>query len=69
MEISLFYDIDEVIAEHQLDIKVWKPEDELTFGKYKGKSIRYIYENDPKYLSWLIQNSNEFKVDMDLLTK
>lgn len=64
-----FCDLDEVIAEHKKDIKIWKPEDLLTFGKYKGKSIRFIFENDPQYLSWLVRNAEEFRVDMDLLTK
>lgn len=64
-----FCDLDEVIAEHKKDIKIWKPEDLLTFGKYKGKSIRFIFENDPQYLLWLVRNAEEFRVDMDLLTK
>lgn len=59
--------IDDVVAEHQCDIKVWKPNNVLTFGKYKGKTLKYIFETDPHYLSWLIENANEFRVDMNLL--
>lgn len=25
----------------------------ITFGKYKGKSIEYIYNNDKQYINWL----------------
>lgn len=28
----------------------------LTFGKYKGKSIREIYNTDKQYLAWLAEN-------------
>jgi uncharacterized protein (DUF3820 family) len=39
----------------------------MSFGKYKGKSIQYIFDNDNQYLLWLIQNANEFRVDMSKL--
>lgn len=32
----------------------------LTLGKYKNKSVSYIYENDIKYFNWLI-NQEFFK--------
>ena len=25
----------------------------ITFGKYKGKRISYVYKNDPQYLAWM----------------
>lgn len=31
----------------------------IPFGKYKGKEISYVYENDLKYYCWL--NSIELK--------
>ena len=30
-----------------------RPEDELTFGKHKGKSIEWILEHEPGYILWL----------------
>lgn len=30
----------------------------LTFGKYKGKSLGYIYDIDPSYINWLAYSSN-----------
>lgn len=31
---------------------------EAQFGKYKGKLISWILENDPKYADWLSKKSN-----------
>jgi len=28
----------------------------LSFGKYKGRSIDDILENDPSYLRWMLKN-------------
>ena len=33
--------------------KVTWYEDIITFGKYKGKTIDWIAENDPSYIIWL----------------
>lgn len=40
----------------------------LTFGKYKGCSIKTIMVKDRGYLDWLISN-NDFPVDMRLIIK
>ncbi len=29
----------------------------LSFGKYKGYQIEDVIEDDPKYISWLIENT------------
>jgi uncharacterized protein (DUF3820 family) len=34
----------------------------LNFGKYKGESIADIYYEDPKYLEWLVSNSDNEKI-------
>ena len=31
----------------------------LTFGKYKGKTIKEIYEENEQYIYWLLGNSND----------
>ena len=36
----------------------------LKFGKYKGKTIKEIYKTDPKYVEWIIGNTE----DSNLLT-
>jgi uncharacterized protein (DUF3820 family) len=28
----------------------------LGFGKYKGKSIIFVAESDPRYLKWMLKN-------------
>jgi uncharacterized protein (DUF3820 family) len=28
----------------------------LNFGKYKDKTLEYIYDEDPEYLKWLNKN-------------
>lgn len=30
---------------------------ELTFGKYKGRTIYAVYKFDPSYIEWLSENS------------
>lgn len=34
----------------------------LHFGKYKGECISDIYDEDPAYIRWLANNSNNEKV-------
>ena len=31
----------------------------LAFGKYKGKTLKEIYEEDDQYIEWLLGNSND----------
>lgn len=35
----------------------------MEFGKYKGKSIKEIYEKDPQYIYWLIKQDYYFRID------
>ena len=39
----------------------------IEFGKYKGKTIKEIYSQDPKYIFWLIEKDPYFRVDFDQL--
>ena len=31
----------------------------LKFGKYKDKTIKEVYKNDPKYIDWIINNTQD----------
>ena len=31
----------------------------VPFGSYKGKTLSWIYQNDPKYINWLVDNCRE----------
>ena len=31
----------------------------LKFGKYKGKTIKEVYKDDPKYIDWMITNTQD----------
>ena len=62
-----FCDIDEVVKEREKDIRILKPEDQLEFGKYKGKTIQEVYSIDPNYLMWLNENSEDFVIDLSEL--
>ncbi len=65
-----FYcDIDAVVEERKKTIKRLYPDDVITFGKYKGQTIRHIYENDLNYLRWLMDNSRDFIIDLSELKK
>lgn len=39
------------------------PNFKIEFGKYKGKTIGEIYEVDPKYIYWLMEQDHYFRVD------
>lgn len=32
---------------------------EIKFGKYKGNLLKEVYKNDPKYIDWIIQNTQD----------
>ena len=34
----------------------------LTFGKYKGKTLKEIYEEDEQYIDWLLDNSTDERI-------
>lgn len=44
-----------------------KPDYIINFGKYKGKTIQEIYQQDPKYIYWLLDKDHYFRVDIDEL--
>jgi len=62
-----FFDVDAVIEERKKDIKILHPEDILTFGKYKGKTIKDIATEDINYLRWLDDNSEDFIISFEEL--
>ncbi len=39
-----------------------KPEDTITFGKYKGKTFDEIADIDPDYILWLDENVKDVKL-------
>ncbi|UKJ90023.1 hypothetical protein MACJ_003281 [Theileria orientalis] len=39
------------------------PKTEIKFGKYKGQTFDYVYENDPKYVEW-VKTLTELKGNM-----
>ena len=43
------------------------PDYVIEFGKYKGKTIKEIYSQDPKYIFWLMEKDHYFRVDFDQL--
>lgn len=49
--------LSEVIPTH-------KATESLPFGKYKGKTYADVYQQDPKYIYWLLENDPYFKVDI-----
>ena len=60
-----FFDIDEVIEERKKAIKTLYPDDVLTFGKYKGESIKQIADKDMRYFMWLADNSEDFIISCE----
>lgn len=62
-----YFDVDAVIEEREKSIKILHPEDVLTFGKYKGRTIKDVSIEDFSYLMWLEDNSEDFIIDFEEL--
>lgn len=54
-------------------LKIRGINNKFRFGKYKGKTLLYVLDNNPQYIIWCINNIKEFKINNtlknDLLTK
>lgn len=53
-------DLNEIFPMHQ-------PEEIIPFGKYKGKSLQEIYDIDPKYIFWLLDQDPYYTVNIPKL--
>lgn len=42
--------------------KIYSLSDKVTFGKYKGKTVRYMIDRNPKYAKWAYTNVSWFKL-------
>jgi len=58
----LYFDVDAIYQERAKDIKILRGEDIMPFGKYKGQTIKNIYEMDENYLKWVIDNSEDYVI-------
>lgn len=52
----------EVKQEVKQDAKTGNVDIVITFGKYNGKTIREIYDEDPKYIDWLADKAEVEKI-------
>jgi hypothetical protein len=43
--------------------RLWGLDDELTFGKHKGRTIREVIDEDRGWLVWLLENSDRFALN------
>jgi hypothetical protein len=48
-------------------MKFYDVDSEFTFGKYEGKTIREVFEKDPKYIDFCFNNIDEFYVSPAVL--
>jgi len=60
-------DVEEIIEEHQKDVKALQPNDILAFGKYKGLSLKEAFDKDEKYVLWLAHNVPDVEIDFSKL--
>ena len=44
-----------------------KTDNIMTFGKYKGKTFKYVRKHDAQYLLWLVDKHYSFNIDDSLL--
>lgn len=38
-------------------------EDTITFGKYRGKTYKEVFTEDPQYIEWFVRNNNRLDLD------
>jgi broad specificity phosphatase PhoE len=48
-------------------MKFYDVDSEFTFGKYEGKTIKEVFEKDPKYIDFCYNNIDEFYVSPSVL--
>lgn len=41
----------------------------MVFGQYKGRSIEWIIDNDPQFISWSLKNIDWFRLNKDAMDK
>lgn len=49
--------------------RIWGINDILSFGKYKGSTIKDVIKEEPSYLIWCQNNVGWFELDEDLLLR
>ena len=64
----LFVDVEEIIAYHEANTPKLTPSDKMMFGKYKGRTLQEVFEEDQQYLRWLEENNNSFRIDWNQFT-
>ena len=57
--------VDKVLEYHMENRPTLGPNDIMSFGKYKGKSIEEVCKTDRQYLIWLSQNNDSFNLDWE----
>jgi hypothetical protein len=48
-------------------MKFYDVDSEFTFGKYEGKTLKEVFEKDPKYIDFCFNNIDEFYVSPTVL--
>lgn len=46
--------------------KMYKLDDVLNFGQYKGCTIRDVADDDPRFLFWCLENIDWFDLDVSV---
>lgn len=64
----LLADIDSIIEYHRSNLKTLQPDDLITFGKYRGKNLQSVYNDDVQYLKWMESQNPDFIIDWEKLT-
>jgi hypothetical protein len=49
--------------------KILTLDGKVTFGKYKGYTVQYVLDENPRYLVWASENVEFFKVEQGILDR
>jgi len=63
----LHVNVEEIIEYHNSILVKKQPSDIMPFGKYKGKTLQEIADEDMQYLRWLEERDESFVIDWEKL--
>lgn len=61
--------LENVTNKHEKSNRVIYMDDELPFGKYKGRVLSEIWKEDPSYVTWLENNITYYEIKNEINTK
>lgn len=59
-----YFNVDAIYSEHQKDVQYLHADDTFSFGKYQGRTIKEVANENPDYLIWINENNDSVAIDI-----